>query len=305
MTMEKVTAKIFRYDPTIDAEAHYDTFEVPHDPGMRVLDVLFYIHENLDPSLAFRYCCRRRRCGSCGLMVNGKPVLACMAEAKEKMVLEPSPNLPVIRDLVVETAEYEERIQEIGPFLQRDKPPAKEPEKLFPRDFATVRPLNQCIECFSCMNACPVNGLKWPGFAGPTTLVQLARRLFDPRDGLDRLPDAAQAGFQHCVSCYSCVNACPVEIGVLEGAIEKIREKFVVSKKTGYAKYNEVWKDLVVTNGLVNPSILMRRTSSLGGLLSNMGIGLRFFSKGKISLGSKRLNKISEVRLIAKETGEK
>jgi len=303
--MEEVTAKVFRYDPTADGAHRYETYEIPYEKGMRVLGVLLYIQENIDTSLAFRYSCRRRRCGSCGVVVNGKPGLACMEEAKKEMVIEPLPNLPIIRDLVVETEEYEERIQNISPYLVRRKQPEQEPEKLLPRNFATVRPLNQCIECFSCMGACPVNGINWKDFSGPTTLVQLARRLLDPRDDMDRIPDALRAGFVHCVACYSCVNACPVEIGVLEGVIENIRKTYIENERVGYAKYNKTWKDIVVENGIVNPFILMRRTSNINSLLSNMLTGIKFILKGKISLGSKRIPNHEEIRIIQKVIGEK
>ncbi len=44
---------------------------------MTVLDGLHYIKENLDPSLAWRYSCRMGVCGSCGMLINGRPTLAC------------------------------------------------------------------------------------------------------------------------------------------------------------------------------------------------------------------------------------
>jgi Fe-S oxidoreductase len=153
------------------------------------------------------------------------------------------------------------------------------------------------------MHACPVNGLGWEGFDGPTTLVQIARRLFDCRDNDLRLPDAVSAGVEHCVACYSCVNACPVEIGILQGAIENFRKKIVEQGKCHYAKYNDTWKHLVVTNGVVNPFILMRRSSTVSALLRNALKGIKFFLKGKVSFGSKRLSNIEEVRSIHEKIG--
>jgi len=303
--MEKVTAKVFRYDPTTDNAHRYETYEVPHEKGMRILGVLLYIQENIDTSLAFRYSCRRRRCGSCGVIVNGKPRLACMEAAEKEMVIEPLPDMPIIRDLVVETGEYEERIRNISPYLGRRKQSEQEPEKLLPRTFTTVKPLNQCIECFLCMSACPVNGIHWKSFSGPATLVQLARRLLDPRDDMDRIPDAVRAGFVHCVTCYSCVNVCPVEIGVVEGVIENIKKKFIENERGDYAKYNKTWKDIVVKNGIVNPFILKRRTLNINTLLTNVLTGIKFVLKGKISLSSKRIPNIEEIRIINKVSGEK
>jgi fumarate reductase (CoM/CoB) subunit B len=303
--MEKVTARVFRYDPSTDDAHRYERYEVPYEKGMRVLGVLMYIQENVDTSLAFRYSCRRKRCGSCGVLVNGKPRLACMEEAKAEMVIEPLPNLPIVRDLVVETNEYEERIESIRPYLARKKQPEREPEKLLPGNFTAVRPLNQCIECFSCTSVCPVNGLKWEGFSGPATLIQLARRMLDPRDDMDRIPDAGKAGFEHCVSCYACVNACPVEIGILEEVIEKIRKRYIEKEASVYGKYNQTWGDLVVKNGLVNPFTLMRKVSTFDKWLGNILIGIKFFLKGKISLKGKKIPNMDEIRTIQKGIGEK
>lgn len=174
-----------------------------------------------------------------------------------------------------------------------------------PNTFTAVRPLNQCIECFSCMTACPVNGLKWEGFSGPATLIQLARRMFDPRDDMNRIPDAGQAGFEHCVACYACVDACPVEIGILEEVIEKIKKKYIEKKASVYGKYNKTWGDLIVKNGLVNPFALMRKASTFDKLLSNMSIGIKFFLKGKISLKCKKIPNIEEIGILQKVIGEK
>jgi succinate dehydrogenase/fumarate reductase-like Fe-S protein len=69
---------------------------------MSVLGVLSYIYENLDPSLAFYFSCRGRKCGGCTMLVNSKAVLACDVLASENMTIEPLPKRKIIRDLVVE-----------------------------------------------------------------------------------------------------------------------------------------------------------------------------------------------------------
>lgn len=304
MTTKTLEARVFRFDPSLDQAARYETFEVPHEKGMRVLGVLLYIQEKLDTTLAFRYSCRRRRCGSCGVMVNGRPVLACIAEAKPQMVIEPSPNLPVVRDLVVDAAVYEERILETDPYLHRDHRPAEEPEKLFPRDFGISRPLTQCIECFSCVNACPVNGIRWD-FAGPSSLVQIARWFFDPRDEMMRVPHAVRAGLKHCVSCYSCVNVCPVEIGILDGAIEHLKREVVRTKEGSYSRYNETFKQLIVNDGMVNPFVLMRKSVGIDELFRNLVKGAKFLLKGKVTIRRKRISKVHEVRTIRDRIGER
>lgn len=81
-----------------------DTFEVPVHPGDTVMDVLDYIYENLDHSLAYyrhSRCCQGV-CGRCAVKLNGKTVLACKAEIDPVLIsvsLDPAPG-KVRRDLV-------------------------------------------------------------------------------------------------------------------------------------------------------------------------------------------------------------
>jgi len=94
--------KIFRFDPEKDKKPHLQTFKnIPYE-GMRVSDVLNYIYQNLDSSLAFRYSCRAGLCGVCILKVNGKACLSCHRIAEKEMIIEPPSQYAVIKDLVVD-----------------------------------------------------------------------------------------------------------------------------------------------------------------------------------------------------------
>jgi len=94
--------KIFRFDPGKDKKPRFQTFkDVPY-AGMRVTDVLNYIYQNLDQSLAFRYSCRAGLCGVCLLEVNGKACLSCHRIAEKEMTIEPPSQYAVIKDLVVD-----------------------------------------------------------------------------------------------------------------------------------------------------------------------------------------------------------
>jgi len=302
--MEKLTARVFRYDPSQDAKPRYETYDIPHEKDMRVLDVLHYIQENHDPSLAFRYSCRRRRCGMCSVMVNGRPVLACFEGAEGEMTIDPLSNLPIVRDLVVDTERYETRTSEIHPFLTRDRFP-EEPEKIAPAKFEDIKPLQTCIECYACMSACPVLDIDWNEFAGPATLVQLAKRALDPRDQLERTPLILEGAASDCVSCYCCVEACPIKINVLERAIEKLRGQCAEREVGTWAKFNKIFVKHVAENGLVTPFILMVKTKGLPNLFGSLPIGIRFALKNRITYRTKRISRIDEIRRICDATGEK
>ena len=304
MTVKKVTATVFRYDPSQGAEPRYETYEVPYAEDMRILDVLHAIQERHDSSLAFRYSCRRRRCGMCAVMVNGRPVLACFEGAEREMTIDPLPNLPIVRDLVVETEPYEDRTIEIHPFLERDHLP-EEPEKTAPAQFEGLKPLQTCIECYACMSVCPVIDIKWKDFAGPATLVQLAKRALDPRDNLERIRLILRGATSDCVSCYACVEACPIKINVLEQAIEKLRGQCAEKEVGAWAKFNRVFVKQVAENGLVTPFILMLKTRGLCSLFTSLPIGFKFALKNKITYRKQRISKVNDVKRIYRAAGEK
>ena len=70
--------KIYRYDPDRGENPRYDTFEIDLDDcGPMVLDALFKIKNEIDPTLTFRRSCREGICGSCSMNLNGKNGLAC------------------------------------------------------------------------------------------------------------------------------------------------------------------------------------------------------------------------------------
>ena len=79
----------------------YETYQVNVQEGARVLHVLHAIHDEIDPTLTYRYCCGTGQCGSCAVRVNGEPVLACMQEAGNDITIEPI-DLPVVKDLAVD-----------------------------------------------------------------------------------------------------------------------------------------------------------------------------------------------------------
>jgi len=94
------TVTLYRFDSKIDTKPHYTKFTVPYKDST-VINVLTYIHENLDSTLAFRKACNKGICRCCIIQVNGKPVMPCMEQASKYMKIGPHPKFEVIKDLVV------------------------------------------------------------------------------------------------------------------------------------------------------------------------------------------------------------
>jgi len=102
-----ITLHIRRFSP--GAEPYWQAYAVPVTPKMSVLDALFDVLEQQDPTLSFRYSCRAQMCGSCAMRVNGRETLACgrrLEELEDAVTVEPLRNLPVMKDLVVDMAPF-------------------------------------------------------------------------------------------------------------------------------------------------------------------------------------------------------
>ncbi|HDS64096.1 MAG TPA: succinate dehydrogenase/fumarate reductase iron-sulfur subunit [Methanofollis liminatans] len=210
--MKEITFTIIRFNPETDEKPHPETYTVEVHEGARVLHALHAVHAQ-DQTLAYRYCCGSGQCGSCAVKVNGTPVLACLAEAKDGMVVSPL-DLPVVQDLEVDLAPYIDRLAHIAP-----APCATFPTK---EEIDAIKPLRDCIECMACVSVCPA--LKVTDFAGPTAMRQELRLALDPRDTGDRVPEAVKEGLFFCTSCQQCWKVCPKGIQLPGKAIEKLRE---------------------------------------------------------------------------------
>jgi fumarate reductase (CoM/CoB) subunit B len=216
MSGSKAKVTVLRYNPEQDAEPKYETYSVPFQEGITVLDALIYIHENYDSTLAFRYDCRYGHCGSCAIDVNGEPVLACGTLASRKMTIKPLSNLPILRDLVVDRTCLTNSLLRARLFLERGESPSKEPEKLLPKEFSTFRIVSRCINCLSCMSKCPTYTEAKHLYIGPCPIAEIARYAFDPRNSGDKVMPAYQEGLFNCTLCRKCAEVCPYEINLPE-----------------------------------------------------------------------------------------
>ncbi len=97
-----VNVKVFRYDPTVDKEPRYETYQVPVVEGTSVQNALTYVSEHYDGSLAYYFSCRIGCCNGCVVKVNGKNVLACNQLIEGDLLLEPSSRKKLIKDLLID-----------------------------------------------------------------------------------------------------------------------------------------------------------------------------------------------------------
>ncbi len=218
--------EIFRFNPEEPGvEPHMQTFELEEAPYMTLFLALNRIREEQDPSLQFDFACRSAVCGSCGMMVNGRPVLGCRtltADLPDTIRLHPLPGFKIVGDLSVDTGTWfrgmAERVQawvhERAPF----DPEAQE-ERMDDDLAQAIYEGERCIECGCCVAGCGVANVN-PNFVGPAGLNRIARFMMDPRDARDD-DDwfdvvADENGVFGCVGLMACHDVCPKDLPLLE-----------------------------------------------------------------------------------------
>lgn len=191
-------------------------FDVPFSGPMLVLDLLHWIQENRDAKLAFRYSCRTARCGTCTVVVNGQPVLACqerVENTKRSLRIEPLAGFPRIRDLVVDTSVFRDRWESVLPFISADHSDQQK-KALKPvnrRDDVEIDHARGCIKCGACYSACGMSGEQRP-FIGPAALNLAMILVADSRDGKGKERLGTMSGSVGVDACHyqgSCTRVCP------------------------------------------------------------------------------------------------
>ncbi|MFX1264705.1 MAG: succinate dehydrogenase/fumarate reductase iron-sulfur subunit, partial [Promethearchaeota archaeon] len=183
---------------------HYDLYKVDLGKGMTVLDALFQIQDNMDESLSFRYSCRGAVCGSCAMLIDKVPRLACrtqVADVKDskteirepssaiteiptgwdpekEILIEPLPNLPVLKDLVVDMTAFYDALDTMK--LWHEPSEDIEPRRQRPKERRRIDRYVNCIMCALCYGSCPVNERK-KEYVGPAALAKAYRFYEDSR----------------------------------------------------------------------------------------------------------------------------
>ena len=208
---------LYRYNPETDKKPYMQSFTVEtKGKDLMVLDVLELLKAQ-DPSISYRRSCREGVCGSDGMNISGKNGLACVtplseAVRKNKLVLRPLPGLPVIRDLVIDMAQFYEQYRKVEPYLQNDTPAPAIERLQSPEDRAKLDGLYECILCACCSTSCPSFWWNPDKFIGPAGLLQAYRFLADSRDDsaeerLSKLDDPFSVF--RCHGIQNCVDVCP------------------------------------------------------------------------------------------------
>jgi succinate dehydrogenase / fumarate reductase iron-sulfur subunit len=215
---KSITLRISRYNPKHDDSSIFMEFTVPYQKWTTVLEVILDVKKHFDHSVAVRYSCRQATCGSCGMMINGKPRLACFTKISELnsnvITVEPMSNFPIIRDLAVKFERMFDSHHKIKPYIIRDDTELESDAKEFlqsPKEVEQYIQFANCIKCGLCNSACPTMATD-SSFVGPQALAQAYRYVADSRDkGKDsrlKMIDESH-GIWRCHFAGSCSQVCP------------------------------------------------------------------------------------------------
>jgi succinate dehydrogenase / fumarate reductase iron-sulfur subunit len=215
--MSEVTLRVKRYDP--GAGFRWVEYRVKVSRHDSVLDALIKVKWNIDQTLSIRYSCRMGICGSCGMVINGKPRLACetsvLGLGGGVVEVQPMYNFPLIKDLVVDMDDFFRKHRSIMPWLMR-----RSEEEQFKLDNYWAQsidelneylPFTYCIKCGLCVSACPIVARK-RDFLGPQALAAAYRWNADSRDqgSANRLRLVnSRNGVWSCEFLGSCSKVCP------------------------------------------------------------------------------------------------
>ena len=236
-----------------NGEPWYERYEIPISKGMSILDALFYIQDFHDSTFAFRYACRGAICGSCGMTINKVPMLACRTQVsilktikkpinlpevifgdisdwdqRTEILIEPLPNMTVIKDLVVDMEPFWKFYREVEPYFTKDWNEIAPESKQLPKEMKTIERFVYCILCGICWT-CPVNA-KNPHYLGPAQLAKSDRFVRDSRLSKENREEILSRVLMNdavpsCEKYFVCNRVCPKD--VMPGtAIKNIRDNW-------------------------------------------------------------------------------
>ncbi|MEL6961932.1 MAG: 2Fe-2S iron-sulfur cluster-binding protein [Pseudomonadota bacterium] len=224
-----------------EASGEFQRFDVPRQASQTVLDVVVWIQQNADPTLAFRYACRVGMCGSCAMMVNGTPRWTCRTHVQKvisghKLEIAPLRNLPIIRDLAVDMAPFFEKWQAadgvFAPSKTRNEPiECVEPASVARRAASAGI---ECINCAVCYAACDVVAGN-PAYLGPAALNRAWTLMNDVRDANrdNRLQAVtSDGGCQNCHAQQGCAAFCPNHLNPTAGIVGL--KRMALRKRLGF-----------------------------------------------------------------------
>ncbi len=231
-----LTISILRFDPHVKGDKpRMESYEIEEAPGMTLFIALNDIRKHYDPSLKFDFVCRAGICGSCAMIINGKPDLACRtltAKMSPDITLAPLPVFELIGDLSVFTGNWMRGMNErLEAWIHQNEECDfnRLEERMEPELAEEIYELDRCIECGCCVAGCGTIQMR-EEFVGAVGLNKIARYQLDPRDKrsdsdyYELIGD--EDGVFGCMTLLGCEDVCPKDLP-LQSKIAYLRRKML------------------------------------------------------------------------------
>jgi len=229
----KVKLKVWR-QKNGNTPGQFKTYETPAlNENMSFLEMLDVLNEDLavkgEEPIAFDHDCREGICGTCSLVINGKPhgpqkgIATCQTYMRsfndgDLICVEPfrAKAFPLIKDLVVDRKAFD-RIQHAGGFISVRTGAAPDANSIpVPKENADLAmDAAQCIGCGACVAACKNASAMLFVSAKVSHLGLLPQgqpeRLKRVKAMVEQMD---KEGFGACTVTGSCEAVCPKEISL-------------------------------------------------------------------------------------------
>jgi succinate dehydrogenase / fumarate reductase, iron-sulfur subunit len=312
-----VALKIWRFDPE-SGERALREYEVDAPEWVTLLDVLDLVKDKHDGSLAYRKSCRMMICGSCGMRMDGRAVLACkermkpIVDAGHVPVISAMGNMPIVKDLVVDMSPFWGKIRAVKPWLDPGYDEVAEKERIVSQQqMNVIHKEALCIMCGCCVSEC--NSMESdPEFLGPAALAKGFRFVGDARDhdDVDRLNGLNEEhGIWDCTRCYFCNERCPKGVdprdAIAKLGAESIKQE--VDHDWG-AKHAKWFVRSAETTGWLRETELVPKTQGIISALKETGFALKLARHGKVPPPfpphvAEKVNEARALREVIREQG--
>lgn len=232
-----IKLEVIRYRPGVDERPWPQAFEIEWTQDMSILDALALIKDDFEPELAYRWSCRMEVCGSCGMVVNGEPKLACSTFVRDyaavgKITVGALDQFPIEKDLIVDADPFIAKLESVKPYIINKNPRALADKEYrqTPAELAKFKQYTMCINCMLCYQACPQVGLN-ADFLGPAATALAHRYNLDNRDTgkAERFKVMNdENGIWPCTFVGYCSEVCPKHVDPA-GAIQQAKAAAVPS----------------------------------------------------------------------------
>ncbi len=235
----RLNISVLRYNPQLEGdEPRFVTYEIDEAENMTLFMALTEIREEQEPSLQFDFVCRAGICGSCAMLINGRPGLACRtltADLDTEITLAPLPVFELIGDLSVNTGKWMQAMSErVETWIHEETAEhdlSRMETPMDPDQAEAIYELERCIECGCCVAACGTARMR-EDFVGAVALNKIARFRLDPRDSRSDGDFyeliGSDEGVFGCMALLGCYDYCPKDLP-LQTQIAFMRRKMLVA----------------------------------------------------------------------------